>query len=177
MRNMRKTSVILLSTLAALTISFLIWTPRTVRSRVQRAAALSMGARELSGNDIVRQGSSRDCGRAALCNLLRSLNQRCGGDDLVDVHSNGASLLDLQQAAARRGVLLDGWYFQPSRSRIPATPFLAHMRYGHFVTVTGTNDRLELEVQDPAVGSMLLPESRFRQIWSGSCLIRRSIRR
>ncbi len=138
-------------------------------------AARVLGAELMGTEDVIRQRSRKDCGPAALCNLLVRLCVRCVPDEiagLIRLGPAGASLLQLRNAARKLGLGLEGWQLDPKQFEVPDRPYLARLRYRHFVVVLALTPDQRIEILDPAIGHLRLPFRRFQELWTGQCLVR-----
>lgn len=75
-------------------------------------------------------------------------------------------MADLLRALKAIDARADWRFGRASKSEHPALPFIALMRYGHFVVVDAMNENTVL-VRDPAVGRVRYQPVGFAFMWSG----------
>lgn len=136
---------------------------------------------------VVKQRMDYSCGAAALASIMRYYFQddvtekdiltdilnRMTREDLVDRQTKGLSMLDLQEAAERRGYQAVGVKLPLDALPELGGPILVHLEtreYRHFAILKGTaEDRVYLA--DPSRGNMRLPMFRFEKEWSRLALV------
>lgn len=136
---------------------------------------------------VVKQRMDYSCGAAALASIMRyyfqddvtekdvlaDILKGMSREDLADRQTKGLSMLDLQEAATRRG-------YQAVGVRLPLEalpelggPILVHLEtreYRHFAILKGTaEDRVYLA--DPSRGNIRMPMFRFEKEWSRLALV------
>lgn len=123
--------------------------------------------------DAVRQRGPRDCGPAALATVLAWRGRPAGEEAVLSsarLRADGVTLAELARLAAAFE-LPGSWYAVPARrlESLP-TPFIAHLRGGHFVAVDRRVGAFVL-LADPARGLVLERRARFLRAWSGRVLL------
>ncbi len=143
------------------------WTWRTMRAWMR-------GALFATGNEVVLQRQSNDCGAAALKMILDGHGVDCRLSDLashLQLTPKGTSMLNLRLAAAERGVPAKSWMIHPSDlPRVPL-PAIAFINKNHFVVIRRLIAPGVLEVDDPALGRLHWPLGAFQRVWSGETLV------
>ncbi len=121
----------------------------------------------------IAQRGPRDCGPAALATILAWRGRPVGEEAvlrLAHVRADGVTLAELARLAAAFE-LPGAWYaVPPDRLGSLPTPFLAHLRAGHFVAVRRLARGFVL-LADPARGLVLERRARFVRAWSGRVLL------
>lgn len=141
----------------------------------------------LRDDHVVKQRMDYSCGAAALATLMRhyfeddvtekdiltDIFNHLSPAELLDRQTEGLSLLDLQQAAERRGYQSAGVQLPLSALPDLAGPVLIHLEtkdYSHFAILKGTaEDRVY--IADPSRGNIRMPLFRFEKEWSRLALI------
>jgi predicted double-glycine peptidase len=136
---------------------------------------------------VVKQRMDYSCGAAALATIMRyyfednvteqdiltDILKRMSKEDLVDRQTKGLSMLDLQEAAGRRGYQAVGVKLPLDSLPELGGPILVHLEtreYRHFAILKGTaEDRIYLA--DPSRGNMRMPLFRFEKEWSRLALV------
>jgi len=148
---------------------------RSARERARPHLVADLVGAPLAGAlpPAVRQRGPRDCGPAALATVLAWRGRPAGEEAvlrLAHVRADGVTLAELARLAG--AFELPGrWYAVPRRrlASLP-TPFIAHLRSGHYVAVDRrVGDFLLLA--DPARGLVLERRARFVRAWSGRVLL------
>ncbi|MEI6622628.1 MAG: cysteine peptidase family C39 domain-containing protein [Actinomycetes bacterium] len=120
----------------------------------------------------IQQMSEMECGAASLSMVLASygkwvtmldVRQACG------ISRDGATALDLVQAARSYGLQAEGHLGGPDRLNGVTVPAILWMRQSHFVVLEGAhNDAYYLN--DPASGRLTLSSEQFASEFSHVCL-------
>jgi predicted double-glycine peptidase len=128
----------------------------------------------------IRQRYDFSCGSAALATLLTYHYGRPTSEvdifremfaqaDQAVIQREGFSLLDMQQALARRGLHANG-YRAPltllNEARIPAITLINSSGYSHFVVIKGLRDGRIL-LADPNLGTRAVDQATFEREWNG----------
>ncbi len=141
---------------------------------VKRVRARMLGARFLTDDGVVLQSERNDCGVASLKMILaahgveRSLASLASELPLT---ARGTSMLALRQASIRLGVPARSWAICPEDLRRIPLPAIAFVHGDHFVVIRSLIAPDLLEVDDPALGRLRWPTSKFRKVWSGETLV------
>jgi predicted double-glycine peptidase len=131
---------------------------------------------------VVRQAFDYSCGSAVLATLLSGVDGPVSEAEILEevlsgltdeekdhTMAAGLSLLDLQQAAERRGYRAAGYRVAPDFLRQltrPVVVFIQPHGYRHFAVLRGIRgDRVFLA--DPARGNIRVPMWRFLEWWRG----------
>ena len=139
--------------------------------------------REMRWDGVVRQQYDFSCGSAAIATLLtyhygeetteaevfRTMFQE---GDKSKIQAEGFSMLDMKRYLDYRGLNADGFRLSLEdfvKVGVPAIALINTQGYRHFVVVKGNGDDTIL-VGDPAVGTVVVPKSRFRSMWNGVVL-------
>ncbi len=142
---------------------------------------------QLRDHHVVKQEMDYSCGAAALCTLINyyfggALNERDLLNEMLDSLSeadrkdrveNGFSMLDLRDAALRRGYQAEG--ARLPLSVLPELPgpvmvYLEEDGMRHFAVFRGVvEDRVYLA--DPSRGNVRMDVRRFNKIWPGIVLV------
>jgi len=132
---------------------------------------------------VIRQEYDFSCGAAAVATLLtyhygRTTPERVvfksmyAEGDQKTIKSKGFSMLDMKRYLDRSGYHADGFRLALERLAeigVPAITLLDINGYKHFVVVKGIRAG-RVVVGDPAFGTTVMDEERFRAIWSGTIL-------
>ncbi|MGC3874413.1 C39 family peptidase [Halomonas sp. GXIMD04776] len=139
--------------------------------------------REMRWDNVIRQQYDFSCGSAAVATLLTYHYGRETGEAEVfktmiregnrnKIQAQGFSMLDMKRYLDYRGLDADGFKLALDdfvKIGMPAITLINTNGYKHFVVIKGTDDD-EVLVGDPAAGTVVLPKSRFRTMWSGVVL-------
>lgn len=116
----------------------------------------------------------RRCGLEALDKFFVALGQPRKADGLAGIEAdpdfgvNAATLVDYSKSV---GVPLFGVTVK-DYSDLPI-PWVAHYRFGHFVTVTGYEPEGSIRLFDPILNhEVVMTSDQFKQEWSGLALVR-----
>ncbi|TLD71174.1 hypothetical protein FEM03_09725 [Phragmitibacter flavus] len=143
--------------------------------------------RELRDLNVVKQQMDYSCGAAALATLmkyyfddevseaelLRDIFLHLTPAELKNREQEGLSLLDLQNAAERRGYQAVGVQLPFESIGELGGPVLVHLEtkdYRHYAVLRGTaGDRVFLA--DPSRGNIRIPMDRFSKQWTTVALV------
>jgi ABC-type bacteriocin/lantibiotic exporter with double-glycine peptidase domain len=132
------------------------------------------GALFETGNEVVLQRQSNDCGAAALKMILDGHGVECRLTDLasdLQLTPKGTSMLNLRLAATELGVPAKSWMIHPNDlPRVPL-PAIAFINRNHFVVIRRFIAPRVLEVDDPALGRLHWRLGAFQRVWSGETLV------
>jgi uncharacterized protein len=142
--------------------------------------------KELRDQDVVKQGFDYSCGSGALATLMligfdekvseaeimKLILEGKSAAEIKDISKRGYSLLDLKQAAEKKGYTTGMYKLQMSQLRLLQKPVLIYIeRHGlkHFAVFKGLKgDRVYLA--DPARGNIRASIYRFEKEWPGYIL-------
>jgi ABC-type bacteriocin/lantibiotic exporter with double-glycine peptidase domain len=136
--------------------------------------ARSRGAQFVTDSGVVLQQTYSDCGAAALSMTLQLFGVTRSRTSLVsELHTGpaGTTLYEMRLAAERAGVHARSWRLRRSDVSIVPLPAIAWVNGNHFVVVRRRLDATRLEVDDPAIGTLIWPIASFVQHWSGEALV------
>lgn len=146
-------------------------------------AIVFKGWQALCQENMLMQKKDFSCGAAALATLMNYFGDQISENELIeDILANlsqsevqnrqeeGLSLLDLKQAALRRGFQVLGVKLQYSQlSKIPC-PILVYLEieeYKHFAVFNGVQGNQVL-LADPSTGNKEIHVSQFVKDWKGN---------
>jgi uncharacterized protein len=142
--------------------------------------------KELRDREVVKQGFDYSCGSGALATLMligfgdkvseaeimKLILEKKSTEEIEDISKRGYSLLDLKQAAEKKGYTTGMYKLQMSHLPQLKQPVLIYLeRHGlkHFAVFKGLKgDRVYLA--DPARGNIRESLSRFETEWPGYIL-------
>ncbi len=118
---------------------------------------------------IILQTTSLDCGAACLAMVLRSLGG--GGSlravqDVIGVHRDGTSALDIIAAARVFGVQAEGIRVDLEDLQWLPTPAILHWEFDHFVVLESVR-RNRVVIIDPAMGRRVMRASEVSACFTG----------
>ena len=136
--------------------------------------ALLKGGTLVDSRDVVRQDGGTACGRAALIQLYRELGFDQPPRSLPEPDPRmGLSLLQLQEAASKDHVGLNGERLDTGELEDLPYPFIAWFDRNHFVVVEEMTEDGRVSVLDPAIGRVLYYPKLLQLHWDGTALVPR----
>jgi predicted double-glycine peptidase len=134
-------------------------------------------------DQVIKQQYDFSCGSASLATLLTyhyedpidemaAFNAMYEIGDQARIAEAGFSLLDMKRYLATRGYESDGYEASLDTLKgagIPAIALINYRGYNHFVVVKGISEGSVL-VGDPSLGTRLIPQSEFEDMWANGVL-------
>jgi ATP-binding cassette subfamily B protein RaxB len=123
----------------------------------------------LDDRGIVRQRSRDDCGVAVVAMLVRAAGRDVDLEDLwrsARVPPGGLSLREMAALSERLGMRTTPFAMAAKDPRTPATPWVAHLSWNHYVLVESADDT-RVVVADPRGRRDAYSLQAFTRAWSG----------
>jgi ABC-type bacteriocin/lantibiotic exporter with double-glycine peptidase domain len=118
------------------------------------------------------QFQTTECGVAALAMVLAHHGRHVPNEELrvlTGVSRDCVNAAEIARAARHYGLECKAYSREPHQLGDLPTPFLAHLRFIHFVVVEGINDH-EVLICDPHAGRSRIPMERFMEDFTGVVL-------